>query len=96
MSTLLSDDEITARLEALPAWKREGDRIEREHRAPDVPAAVGAIVRIAFDAETLGHHPDLTWTYTRVGISLTTHDAGGLTDLDFALATRIEAVLGGA
>ncbi len=88
----LSEAEIAKRLVDVPAWKRAGDAIQRTWTFDTYPDAVSFLVRVAFLAEATNHHPDLTNSWTTVTLSLTTHDAGGLTDRDFKLAKRISAL----
>ena len=88
----LSEAEIAKRLAEVPEWKRAGDAIRRTWTFDAYPDAVAFIVRVAFLAEAANHHPDLTNSWTTVTLSLTTHDAGGLTDRDFKLAKRIAAL----
>jgi 4a-hydroxytetrahydrobiopterin dehydratase len=89
MSRLLTDEEITRQLAALPGWRRDGDALVASFDAPDFPAAVQLIVDAADEAEQMGHHPDvdLRWKLTRW--RLWTHSAEGLTQLDIELAHRI-------
>lgn len=89
MSRLLSDEEITRQLGELPGWRRDGVSLVTSYDAPDFPAAVRLIVEAGDEAEQMGHHPDvdLRWKVTRWRLS--THSAGGLTQLDIELAHRI-------
>ncbi|MBK8172076.1 MAG: 4a-hydroxytetrahydrobiopterin dehydratase [Sandaracinaceae bacterium] len=89
----LDDAAIADALRTLPRWKRVGERIERDFKATSVRHAVALIERIADLAEGAQHHPDLTWSYVNLHISLTTHDSGGLTTNDVHLARVIEDVL---
>jgi 4a-hydroxytetrahydrobiopterin dehydratase len=96
--TALSDPEIQAALAALPGWAVRDDKLHKTFRFAGFPAAVAFMVRVAFDAERLDHHPNWTNVYDRVEVVLWTHDVGGLTDRDVALATAMEQharVLGG-
>ena len=88
----LSEAEIAKRLAEVPEWKRAGDAIRRTWTFDAYPDAVAFIVRVAFLAEAANHHPDLTNSWTTVTLALTTHDVGGLTDRDFKLAKRIDAL----
>jgi len=90
----LSDDEIRARLAAHPAWSLEGGKLRRSVRFNSFVEAFGFISQLALWAEKLNHHPELYNSYNRVVIDLTTHDAGGITTRDFALAEKIDALLG--
>jgi 4a-hydroxytetrahydrobiopterin dehydratase len=87
----LADDQIAARLAALTGWERDGDEISKTFELPTFPDAITFVTRIAERAEAANHHPDIDIRWRNVRIALTTHDAGGLTDLDFDLATAIEA-----
>ncbi|WP_377640843.1 4a-hydroxytetrahydrobiopterin dehydratase [Oryzobacter terrae] len=91
MSRLLSDDEVTTQLEGLPGWTREGDAIVASIEAPDFPAAVRIVVAAADEAEQMNHHPDIDIRWRTTSWLLTSHDAGGLTQLDVELAHRISA-----
>lgn len=88
----LSDDEVTARLARLPGWARTGDEIVRTYELPTFPAVIALVGRIADAAEAANHHPDLDIRYRRLRVALSTHDAGGLTDKDFALAAQIDGL----
>ena len=86
----LSPDEVAARLAELPGWSLDGDKLHRTFRFADFNAAFGFMARAALVAETLNHHPEWSNVYDRVVVHLTTHDAGGLTELDFSLAGRMD------
>jgi 4a-hydroxytetrahydrobiopterin dehydratase len=77
----------------LPDWRREGDAILRDLRFPSFMDAIRFIDRVAVVAEEADHHPELTNVYWNVGVRLTTHDAGGVTERDLALARAIDAVV---
>ena len=91
--TALDDDQIATRLASLSGWEREGDEIVKTFELPTFPDAITFVTRLAERAEAANHHPDIDIRWRNVRIALTTHDAGGLTDLDFDLATEIEACL---
>ena len=88
---LLGDAAVDEALRALPLWRRAGERLEREVVCPSFRAAVALVNRIADVADEDDHHPDLALSFTRLRITTTTHDAGGLTDRDLRLAARIDA-----
>jgi 4a-hydroxytetrahydrobiopterin dehydratase len=88
----LNDDEIDDGLAALPGWERAGDAIRREYVFKGFRAAIAFIDRLAEVAIAARHHPDLENHYNRVVVSLTSHDAGGVTRADLALAQGIDAV----
>lgn len=84
-----------AALRTLPGWRYEAGRkaIAKDFRFADFPAAFRFMTGVAFAAEKAGHHPDWSNSWNRVTIALSTHDEGGVTDRDIALATAIEALL---
>ena len=84
---------LRRRLAGLTGWKRAGDAIRKQYTFPDFKAAMFFVNAVAGLAEKAGHHPDVTINYNRVTLSLSTHDAGGITGKDFDLAGRIEAVV---
>ena len=91
MSTERLDDErIEARLDELDGWTRSGDTIERSLTFDDFTSAIDFINRIAEHAEAADHHPEIFNVYNNVDLTLTTHDADGLTDKDFDLAGKID------
>lgn len=91
----LSQREIARRLATLPGWTARDGRLHRAFAFRDFAEAFAFMTAAAREAEALGHHPDWSNAYNRVTVDLTTHDAGGLTDLDFALATRLDALAAG-
>ena len=94
----LSDQDITACLESLPGWERKGEHIHRRYRFKDFVQAFGWMTSAALQAESLNHHPEWKNVYNSVDVSLSTHDLGGLSELDFRLAEAMEklAVVHGA
>ena len=90
--TKLTDAEITAALADLAGWSTVPGRtaITKSFKFADFNAAFGFMTRVALAAEQLDHHPAWSNVYDRVEITLSTHDAGGLTALDIKLARRIE------
>jgi len=90
MITRLDDLAITAALASVPGWTRNGDGIERTYKFADFVAAFAFMSRVALLAEKADHHPEWSNVYNRVEIRLTTHDAGGLSTRDFALAKLID------
>jgi 4a-hydroxytetrahydrobiopterin dehydratase len=92
MTTLLSDRDIQAKLSEIPDWILSGKTITCTRTFKDFVAAIDFVNQLVEPAESAGHHPDLQISYNRVVISLSTHDAGGLTEKDFALATAISAL----
>ncbi|TXD39111.1 4a-hydroxytetrahydrobiopterin dehydratase [Lujinxingia vulgaris] len=90
---LLDEASIDARLKKLNGWRRDGDAIKRELHFDSFMDAIAFIKRIAPLADAADHHPELFNVYDRVELTLTTHDAGGLTAKDFDLAEAIDAVV---
>jgi 4a-hydroxytetrahydrobiopterin dehydratase len=91
---LLTGDEIAARLLGLD-WKLEDGMIVRDLKFDDFAAAIAYISRVAGVAETHNHHPDmLIHGWNKVKLSLTNHAAGGLTEIDFDMAARFDALVG--
>ena len=86
-----------AQIEALPSdlplWRQDGIRLLREFHFRDFSEAFGFMTRVALAAEQLGHHPEWSNVWNRVSIALTTHDTGGLSDLDVTLARTIDALI---
>ncbi len=77
--------------QALDGWSRDDDMIVKTYELPSFPEAIAFVTRIADLAERADHHPDLDIRYRKVRVALSTHDQGGITDKDFALAAQIEA-----
>ena len=90
--TKLSDDEIASRLEGLAEWSQPGEEIQRTYRFKDFVAAMAFVAAVAEHAEKVAHHPDILIRYSRVTLSLSTHDAGGITDKDFDFARAAAAL----
>lgn len=92
--TPLPPAQVAESLSAVKGRKLTADglAIRKEFRFKDHIAALGFVVKVAAIAETMDHHPSVEWTYNKVAMLLSTHDAGGLTRRDFELAGRIEAV----
>ncbi|MEJ8660928.1 MULTISPECIES: 4a-hydroxytetrahydrobiopterin dehydratase [Streptomyces] len=89
----LSQKEIEDRLRELPGWSQEGDRIARTYRLGTHFAATALVVHVAQIQEDLNHHSDLLLGYNTVNLTVNSHDAGGaITERDFELARRVEAV----
>jgi 4a-hydroxytetrahydrobiopterin dehydratase len=86
MANKLTDAQITAELDRTPGWTRSGDKLARTFQFPDFVTAFGFMTRAALIAEKMNHHPEWFNVYKTVKVELSTHDAGGLTTLDFELA----------
>ncbi len=90
----LSADQIEALPQELPRWSLVGGKLRRDLRFANFVEAFGFISQVALVAEAMGHHPEWSNVWNRVVIELTTHDTGGLSDLDVQLAQRIDALAG--
>lgn len=75
---------------ALDGWAVVDDRLTKEFRFADFSTAMGFMVSVGIEAEKLNHHPNWFNVYNRVEVTLWTHDAGGLTELDFQLASVMD------
>ena len=78
-----------AALGDLPGWRADGDRLVVAYRFTDFETAMAFMVAVAPHARELDHHPEWRNVYNRVEIELTTHDLGGLSELDLELAARM-------
>lgn len=90
----LTEDEIYKKLENLQEWEFKDNALNTSFEFEDFKDAFSAMVRIAFEAETQEHHPEWYNVYNKLQISLSTHDAGGVTEKDFNLAHSIEKIVG--
>jgi len=91
----LTEQEIATRLEQLPGWTRQGDTLSREFTFGDFTRAFGWMASVALCAERMNHHPDWKNVYSKVSVSLSTHDAGGITEKDFELAQSMNELFRG-
>lgn len=87
---LLSEEQIRERLKPLPGWERAGGQIRKTYPFASFAEGMAFANRVAEAAESLDHHPDVLIQYREVTLTLTSHDAGGLTERDFRLARRID------
>ena len=90
---LLTQEEIDQALTSV-AWERDGDHITRTVTLSDFLAAMAFVNQVADVAQALDHHPDISISWNKVGLSVSTHDSGGLTALDFELARAVDALVG--
>jgi 4a-hydroxytetrahydrobiopterin dehydratase len=88
--TKLSDQEIESRLQKLPNWSLRGGKLHRDFAFADFAEAFGFMARCALIAEKSDHHPEWFNVYSKVSVDLSTHDAGGISERDFALAERMD------
>ncbi len=89
----LTAEQVAPLLSQLDGWKvQDGTSLTKTFAFPDFVKAVDFVNAITPVAEGEGHHPDLTVTWGKVGVSLTTHAIGGLSENDFILAAKIDAL----
>lgn len=82
----LSPEDLTSRLAALPGWSLQDGKLHQEFKFQDFGEAFGFMTRVALMAEAMDHHPEWFNVWNRVVVDLSTHDAGGITELDLRLA----------
>jgi len=90
--TRLTEDEIKRKLADTPGWIVRDGKLFREFKFPDFRKAFGFMTQCALAAEKMDHHPDWSNVYNRVSVELMTHDAGGITEKDFALAATMSHI----
>jgi 4a-hydroxytetrahydrobiopterin dehydratase len=88
----LSDTEIDERLSGLNGWERSGEAIVKQFDNGDFKGSVDFVNRLTPQAEEMNHHPDLEISWNTVTVTITAHSQGGLTENDFELAGRIDAL----
>ena len=89
----LATQEVEKRLADHPDWELKAGKLFRRCQFKDFVEAFGFMSRVALLAERMDHHPEWFNVYNRVEIELTTHDAGGISERDFALAKGIDRLL---
>ena len=90
----LSDTEIQAGLAARPGWTLVAGKLQREYKFKNFVRAFGFMTSVALVAERMNHHPEWFNVYGTVKVDLTTHDVGGISQLDFKLAEKMDALAG--
>jgi 4a-hydroxytetrahydrobiopterin dehydratase len=85
----LDDATIASLLQEIPGWERQGDALVRTYVFKNFREAMAFVNRVAELAEEARHHPDITIRYNRVQLLLITHEAGGITERDIALARKL-------
>ncbi len=90
----LSAKNVDSRLTALPGWTRAKGKLHRTFTFGDFSEAFAFMARAALAAEKFDHHPDWSNVWNKVTVDLDTHDAGGITDLDFKLAAEMNRIVG--
>jgi 4a-hydroxytetrahydrobiopterin dehydratase len=92
MAELINNTEIKERASQLSGWTIEGKQLRSTRLFKDFIEAIAFVNKLVAPSEAAGHHPDIEISYNKVTVNLTTHDAGGLTEKDFALAQEISAL----
>jgi 4a-hydroxytetrahydrobiopterin dehydratase len=92
---ILNEAELTDAVKTLDGWYVSGTLVKKRIKFPDFAASLGYVNRVGALAESADHHPDITFGWGYAEIALTTHDRGGVTDVDIALARQIDALEGG-
>jgi 4a-hydroxytetrahydrobiopterin dehydratase len=92
MSKALTEKQVEKRFSSLSSWmlNKKKTELSREFKFPSFVTGLAFVAKIAVHSEILNHHPDILLSYGTVRVTLTTHDAGGLTVADFELAMRID------
>lgn len=88
----LSPAEVEEKLKSLEGWAADGDRIKRRYSFENFAESLAFVNRVGAIAEEADHHPDITFGWGYAEIAATTHDRGGITDVDFALAEKINSL----
>lgn len=86
----LSDDDVAAALTQLDGWQGDTHQLQRRVKAPTFAAGIALVDAVAVVADERDHHPDIDIRWTSITFTLSTHSAGGVTDLDVAMAGRID------
>ncbi|BFI76318.1 4a-hydroxytetrahydrobiopterin dehydratase [Sulfurisphaera ohwakuensis] len=89
----LTEKEISEELNKMKGWSLKGNVIEKTFLFHDFKEAVNFLNKVQPIADSMNHHPDVCIYYNKVIVQLTTHDAGGITDLDVELAKKIDELL---
>ena len=90
----LSSDRISDELKNLPGWTVKEEKLHKDFEFNDFNQAFGFMTRAAMEIEKMNHHPEWFNVYNRVEVTLTTHDAGGVTELDLELAAAMNTAAG--
>jgi len=88
----MNEEQIQEMLQSLPTWTVADGKLHREYVFPDFVHAFGFMAAAAVVIEAMNHHPEWRNVYNRVSVDLITHDAGGITGKDFALAHKLESI----
>ena len=89
---LLNEDEVTSALSKLNGWQADNNKLTKKLSFANFAESLAFVNRVGEIAEAADHHPDITFGWGYAEISTTTHDRGGITDVDIALASKIDAL----
>jgi 4a-hydroxytetrahydrobiopterin dehydratase len=89
---LLTEDEIISQVAKLDGWKAKHGSIRRKYKFANFADALAFVNRVGVIAESMDHHPDIKFGWGYAKISTTTHDRGGVTEVDIALASKINSL----
>ena len=89
---LLSEDEISTRLDELVGWTAKDNKLTRKFSFANFAESLAFVNKVGEVAEAADHHPDITFGWGYAEIATTTHDRGGITDMDISLAAKIDAI----
>jgi 4a-hydroxytetrahydrobiopterin dehydratase len=92
MVTKLLDQQIQEQLGTLSGWELKDGKLHKAYKFKNFVEAFGFMTKAALEAEKMNHHPEWFNVYNRVVVDLTTHDAGGISELDVALAKKFDAL----
>ena len=90
--TKLTSEALAAAVRQLPGWQVGEDALTKQFTFATFPDGIAFVTRVAFVAEALGHHPDISISYTTITLTLSTHSEGGVTEKDTELAQRIDTL----
>jgi len=93
MPVLLEPEAVQRLLGEVPDWGLDGNTIARTFQFENFSGAVDFVNKVAGESESMDHHPDIDIRWNKVKLTLATHSAGGLTDIDFTLARRIDRLV---
>ncbi|HWL50841.1 MAG TPA: 4a-hydroxytetrahydrobiopterin dehydratase [Chthoniobacteraceae bacterium] len=92
MASLVLPSDIETKMKRIPEWETDGKAIERTFEFDDFGQAIDFVNAVADIAEEEGHHPDIDIRWNKVRLVLSTHSEGGLTELDFDLAAKVDTL----
>ena len=93
MPVLLEPEAVQRLLGEVPDWRLDGNTIARTFQFENFSGAVDFVNKVAGESESMDHHPDIDIRWNKVKLTLATHSAGGLTNIDFTLARRIDRLV---